>query len=145
MKKILSALVLITLFGIFNFCSAYWSHDYYECDSYYYDENYRYVVGGNDYTNFYLDLSSVNVQEYNPPHYQIAGILVSYSDYYHKVGSSQYVIIRYNWYNKETFSLNNYRNWQKNNVNGNDSISFTNRRIAYALFRAAYGRDFYGY
>ena len=114
-----------------NFCSA---------DPYENNPNYLYIGAGNG-GMWYFKKSSLNVQE---PHYQIAGKFVSYSGYYHKVGQSIYSVQRYNWYTKESFSLQNGR-WVKNETGGTDNISRSNRRTADALFRAAYGMDFYGY
>ena len=144
MKKFLSVLVFAICILSMNFCSAYYPHEYYDGDPYYYDTNYRYVWCGNDYTNFYISLKSIDVQEYNPPHYQIAGTFVSYSGYYHKVGRSTYSVKRYNWYTKESFSLKNGY-WEKDRTGGTDNISISSRRFADALFRAAYRISFYGY
>ena len=144
-KKFVAVMIFsfVAAFSV-SICSAYHPHDYYEGDPYYGDPNYKYVWGGNDYTNFYIDLSSIDVQEYNPPHYQIAGTFVSYSGYYHKVGTPKYMVRRYNWYAKESYHLDN-GTWKQDKTNGTDNIAISNRRFADALFRAAYNMDFYGY
>ena len=135
MKKIFSALILLTLCGIFNFCSAY---DY---DS---DPDYIYVIYG-DMGCYYLYAPSVDVQEYNPPHYQIAGHFIHYGGSDGKTLTNIYKTIRFNFYTKETFSRNDYGNWEKDDVNGEWKIPRQNRQFADALFRAAYGINFYGY
>ena len=146
MKKFVAVMIFafVAAFSV-SICSAYHPHDYYDGDPYYYDSNYKYIHGGNDYSSYYLDLSSIDVQEYNPPHYQIAATIVGYGGYFHKVYKPFDTVIRYNWYTKETYYQNDYGNWIKRKTEGTDNISINARRMADALFRAAYKMDFYGY
>ena len=130
MKKICAALVFVICAGIFNFCSA----NYYD-DS----PNYEFIGAGNG-GMWYFQKSSLEVQEYNPPHYQISGIFI----YYSQSANERYIVKRYNWYTKESFSLQNGY-WEKDNVNGNYMAAKQTRHFANILFRAAYGMDFYGY
>jgi len=134
MKKILSALVLVIFAGIFNFCSANRYDD---------SPDYIFVTAGN-MGYCYLYLPSVDVQEYNPPHYKIAGHFIHYGGLDGKTLTNIYKTIRYNWYTKETFQLEN-GSWKKSDVNGEIQPVRQNRKFADALFRAAYGMDFYGY
>ena len=137
MKKFLLALVL-NFFLVTNFCSA---GDY---DN---DPNYYLVldVRRGMYTKTYLKLDSVNVQDYNPPHYQIAGEFI----HINPDGSKKdfYLVIRYNYNTKITFARNdNYGNWKKF-TDGTDrdgaAVSAELRAYANALFIAAYGMKFY--
>lgn len=134
MKKFFSAFILLTLCGIFNFCSAYTPYDG--------NPDYIYIgTYGSGGFAYYLYVPSIDVQEYNPPHYQIEGKFLSV--FHHGEGSanSYYETIRYNWYMKETFKLNDRGYWEKENTDG--EIGRYNRKRANALFRAAYGMNFY--
>ena len=141
MKKFLSA-ALVALIVTFtaNICAA---NDY---DN---DPDYVYV-GNAPSVKIYLNLRSVDVQEYNPPYYQIEGHFVDVWVRPDRV-TSYNVAIRYNWYTKETYRRDEYGNWQKDDVGGSTNRgTFTRRetlprKYADALFRAAYGMDFYGY
>ena len=79
------------------------------CSAYVYDNDSNYVYigtyGSGGYST-YLYLPSVDVQEYNPPHYQIAGNFIT-------IGGKETIsedwlihVVRYNWYTKETYSKN---------------------------------------
>lgn len=131
MKKFLStALIAFVITFSANICSAY---DY--------DNDPHYVFVTNAQGSIYFDLRTVNVQEYNPPHYQIAGWFVWTN------GNSErhYELVKkYNWYTKETYSRDEGY-WRKDRTEYNDNASMRSRKHADALFRAAYGMDFYGY
>ena len=134
MKKILSALICVICLAVFNFCLANR-----------YDDNPDYIRVRYAPNSFaYIDLKSVDVQEYNPPYYQIAVnyIVVVERDN----SSSRYDIVkRYNWDTKETFHRDEYGNWKKDEIKDNSARSARSRSFCDALFRAAYGMDFYGY
>lgn len=133
MKKIFTVLTvaLIVTFTA-NLCAAY---DY---DN---DPNYVFVTTANG--GIYLNLRTVNVHDYNPPHYQIAGWFVWTNG--NKERQFE-VVIRYNWNSKETFHREEGY-WRKDIISDNiDSLGVRrNRQMADALFRAAYGMNFYGY
>jgi len=167
MKKILSVLILLTVCGIFNFCSASGNavdrkygfdevnkqRSVCESDSNYtlvYDGGARYITG---YAYFYSP--SVEVKEYNPPHYKIAGYFYELSEKNgrHFIADKIYYQVRYNWDTKETWHLEYFNDdgdllnvneyyWKKDGLNNYEKL---NRQFADALFRAAYGMDFYGY
>ena len=85
------------------------------------------------------------MQEYNPPHYQIAATLVTVveeTDFY-----NVYIVIKYNWYTKETFTLNKYGNFEKDDIKGNEPYvpNLRARSIRDVIFNAAYNMPFYGY
>ena len=136
MKKICAAIVFAICILSVNFCSA---------DPYENNPKYIFVTAG-QMGYYYLYLPSVDVQEYNPPHYQIAGHFIHYGGMDGKTLRNIYRTLRYNWYTKETFSLQNGY-WEKDKVRDNlDSQPVRqNRQFADALFRAAYGMNFYGY
>lgn len=136
MKKILSAFVFLTMLGIFSFCSAYTPYDD--------DPDYIYLatLGSGGYSH-YLYLPSIDVQEYNPPHYQIAGNIVAYGGKKIKGEMWSTAVVRFNWYTKETFSKNYNDNWVKEGEHMTDWHYF--RKRADALFYAAYRINFYGY
>ena len=145
MKKFVAVMVVafVAAFSV-SICSAY-DQNHYPNDPYDYNSNYMYIFEAMGRTKYYLDLNSVDVQEYNPPHDQIAGQMVSYSDYYDKTNEPIYVVIRYNWYTKESFHLNDYGYWVKDEIDGNYNAVIHRRKTVDALFRAAYNMDFYGY
>ena len=131
MKKFLSVLVFAIFILSMNFCSAYVYDN---------DPDYEFVCAGGGGQS-YLYIPSVDVQEYNPPHYQIAGHFVHAGAH----TKNYYVALRYNWYTKETFKLDDYGNWRKQNIGDSSSFSQRERNHADALFRAAYRISFYGY
>ena len=145
MKNFLLAMImaLVVAFSV-NICSAYHQNNHYPNDPFDYNPDYRYLCSVMDYTNIYLYLPSVDVQEYNPPHYQIRGMSVGYSNSRDKTYDYGYRSIRYNWYTKEAFHRNENDTWIRIGT-GTDNASTNNRRFADALFRAAYSIDFYGY
>ena len=132
MKKFLSV-ALVALFITFsaNICSANR-----------YDDDPDYVFVTNAQGSIYLSIRSIDVQEYNPPHYQIAGTFVWTNN---KSESWSFLVKRYNWYTKESYSRDKNGNWQKTKIEPDCSATMRNRKFADALFRAAYGMDFYGY
>ena len=113
----------------------------------YYDDNpdYYFFMKVQGWKH-YINLKSIDVQEYNPPHYQIKGQFVSIG-YLHNEGQSgeYYKTIRYNWYTKEAFQYEN-GNWHKMCQDSPGTTFYEVERLtANALFRAAYGMNFYGY
>ena len=134
MKKILSVLVLAICILSVNFCLA---------DPYENNPKYIFVTAG-QMGYYYLYLPSVDVQEYNPPHYQIAGHFIHYGGMDGKTLTNIYTTLRYNWYTKETFYLDNGY-WRKSYTEGSSLAAERERKFADALFRAAYGMNFYGY
>jgi len=134
MKKILSALAFVIFAGIFNFCSA---------NRYDNDPDYICMFSHQGYYN-YLYLPSIDVQEYNPPHYQIGYKVVEFNDSSRK-SVWRYDAKRYNWYTKESFHLENGY-WVKDDVyNWAPGPARRARYAADVVFRAAYGMNFYGY
>lgn len=134
MKKFLSAALIALVVSFAANCSAEY-RDYYKNDS-----NYTLVRSGHG-AHEYLYLPSVEVQEYNPPHYQIAGVIVIIYDDDRKDDISN-ELVRYNWYTKETFHKDNYGNWRKDEVRKHIEW-YARKSIANALFKAAYGINFF--
>lgn len=143
MKKFLSATVFAICILFSNFVSA----NEVEKAMAYYDKNPDYAyVATRHVGSFYLYLPSIEVQEYNPPHYQIAGHFVFVSGWTGEV-KDHFIAVRYNFFTKETFHRNEKRNngWKKSAVEGDSGVARDNRHYADALFHAAYGMFFYGY
>ena len=137
MKKIIFMASLIIAALAFNICFA---------NSYDDDPNFDYVVTANGGTH-YLNLRTIDIVQYSPPQYQIAGTFIHVSpqaDGKEQV-SSRYVQILFDWDTKETFHKDTYGNWEKSNVEGDTTNATVNRKFADALFRAAFKMDFYGY
>lgn len=137
MKKFIFMTVLAVAAMIFNICSA---NDY--------DNNpdYKYVITVNQGT-YYLNLKTLDVVKYRPPQYQIAGSFIHVlpqADGTEKV-SNRYVLLMFDFDTKEIFNKDTYGNWEKSNTEGNSNSAIVNRKFADALFRAAYGQDFFGY
>ena len=167
MKKFCAALAFVIFAGIFNFCSAapavsrkYGSdevrkqHDI--CKS---NPNYIVVRDSGSYITdvIYFYSPSLSVKEYKPPHYKISGYFYDlYEDGRSIITDKIYYQVRYNWYTKESWHLEYYANdsgdllnekdyyWEKDG-RGTDGKSEIQRQMADALFRAAYGMNFYGY
>lgn len=142
MKKFFSViLVCVIIFS--TKCFAYYDPDY---DPYENNPNYIYVTTGGQGV-FCLYKPSVDVQEYNPPHYQIAGNFIHYSSLFEKDHTTNiHMTLRYNWYTKETFHLEDGY-WKKIEIDETKAAmaAIHNRRFADALFNVAYKMDFYGY
>lgn len=83
--------------------------------------------------DMYLDLRTVAVQQNSSPYYLISGV----------IGNRGVTLIF-----DEIAQLTLYRdksgNWKVANVFGTDSSSTSSRKFADALFKAAFGREFYG-
>ena len=135
MTKFLSVCVFAICIFSANFCSANRYDD---------DPDYMFVTAAQG--SIYLHLPSVDVQEYNPPHYQIAGHFIHLLNGSEDNISDFFRTYRYNWDTKEIFSMDEYGNFKKSDIkNGNTQSSLRSRKICDSLFRAAYGIDFYGY
>lgn len=133
MKKILAIIVfLMIIITSSNLCSAYERNEY--------DNSPHYIFVTTSQGHIYLDLRTVNVHDYNPPHYQIAGEFIWVNGDRERRFE---VVIRYNFDTKETYGRRDGY-WTKSDVNGDSNIQKNNRKIADALFSAAYGMDFYG-
>ena len=104
--------------------------------------NAEYVYVTTNKGNIYLDTSSVKVVDPNPPYYYIGGHFINHDG--NKVVNSFDVVLGYNWDTKETFSWQN-GSWQRFNTYGESTGPRMNRKIADALFKIAYGQNFYGY
>ena len=137
MKKFLSVLAFALCILSVNFCFANP-----------YDDNPNYIRVRHAPNSFaYINKNSVDVQEYNPPHYQIAVHYVVVVEGRGGENTTQEYDIakRYNWDTKETFHLNEKGVWQKDDIKGNLARDARSRAFCDAIFRAAYGMDFYGY
>ena len=135
MKKIIFTLCLGIML-IFNICEA---------NSYEGNENYVEVTNANQGT-YYLNLKTINVIKYKPPQYQIAGSFVHVtldSEGQEKVRNI-YVNLLYDWETKEIFRKDTYGNWEISDTDESSVKGKVNRKIAEALFRAAYKMEFYG-
>lgn len=121
--------------------------------NYHDDSDYVFVTMAQG--DIYLNLKSIDVQEYNPPHYQIAGTFVYVCPYFDENDNilfkeSRFILVkRYNWYTKETFSRDyeDKNKWIKDKIDEKKSglAAIRNRSFADSMFKAAYGVDFYGY
>ena len=107
------------------------------------DPDYYFIMNVQGYKT-YLDLTSIDVQEYNPPHYQIAARLVTVA-YRQDVNDVEHFIeIRYNWYTKEAYQRYVDGDWRKMAQGSAGSTSVAVDKVtANALFIAAYGMKFF--
>ncbi len=132
MKKFLSVAVFVICVLSINFCFAR-----------YYDNDSNYVLfgawGSGGYFHYWY-LPSIEIQEYNPPHYQISATEVVIGGKKIISETREKISIRYNWYTKETFHFEN-GHWVNDTVEGLEGEYYKNR--ANALFRAAYRMNFY--
>lgn len=137
MKKFVVMMIATFILAIsLNLCSAS-IKDYYDNDPDYI------LMWAHQGSYSYLYLPSIDVQEYNPPHYQIAYDYISVNIKNEKEVWSR-GIKRFNWSTKESFHLENGR-WVVDNVSGDLAPAIRNRHAADTIFRAAYNMDFYGY
>ena len=132
MKKICVVFAFAICILSVNFCSA----TYYDNDS-----NYIFfgAWGSGGYWHYWYR-PSIEIQEYNPPHYQIAATEVVIGGKKIISETREKISIRYNWYTKETFHLENGY-WLKDNIEDLEGEYYKNR--ANALFSVAYGMNFY--
>ena len=103
------------------------------------DKNFVYV-----YYNSYLDLRTVSVQKNSPPYFVVKGAFVHFDS---KSGASSVprnVAVKFDLLAHRTFHRNKVGNWELSHVHGASSSDTSNRKIADALFKAAFGREFYG-
>ena len=136
MKKFLSVVAFwIMIITSANLCLAYERNEY--------DNSPYYVFVTTSQGHIYLDLRTVNVHDYNPPHYQIAGEFIWVGHFDKGISRRFEVAIRYNFDTKETY-VRRDGYWTKSDVNGDSNFQKSNRKFADALFSAAYGMDFYG-
>lgn len=92
------------------------------------DPNFVYV-----WHNMYLDLRTVVVQENASPYCVISGVV-----------ENRGVTLKFDELAQLTFYRDKSGQWKCDNVFGTDLSSTLNRNIADALFKAAFGRNFYG-
>ena len=102
------------------------------------DQNYVYVWRYN-----YLDLRTVTVQENSPPYYIIKGDFIYFDTKNSTSTAPRTVTIKFDELAQLTF-LNKDGVWKSINVFGTDSSATSNRKVADVLFKAAFGREFYG-
>ena len=134
MKKLVTAF-LMNFFVLFNVCCA---------NSYDNDPDYYFVMNVQR-AKTYLYLPSIDVQIYNPPNYQIAGLFIALGGIDHDANhvSKYKVTIRYNFYTKDAFELENGK-WRKLCQGVSSSTLYAMDRLtANALLLAAYGIKFY--
>ena len=83
--------------------------------------------------DMYLDLRTVNVDKNLSPYYMISGVI-----------GNRGVTLIFDEISQLTCYRDKSGNWKVANVFGTDSASTSSRKIADALFKAAFGREFYG-
>ena len=137
MKKFVVMMIATFILAIsLNLCSAS-IKDYYDNDPDYI------LMWAHQGSYSYLYVPSIDVQEYNPPHYQIGYDCVNFSE--NSVREIwRHSVKRFNWYTKESFHLEN-GHWVVDNVNSPPGPAIRNRHAANVVFRATYNMDFYDY
>lgn len=104
------------------------------------DKNFAYV-----YYNSYLDLRTVSVQKNSPPYFIVEGDIVHVDTKSNTASLYADITIKFDLLAHRTFHHNNKTgNWKLGNTFGTSSEETSNRKIADALFKAAFGREFYG-
>ena len=104
------------------------------------DKNFVYV-----YYNSYLDLRTVSVQKNSPPYFIVKGDLVHVDTKSNTASLYADITIKFDLLAHRTFHRNNKTgNWKLGDTFGTSSAETSNRKIADALFKAAFGREFYG-
>lgn len=129
MKMFLSVFVWVMLFVSVAGANPYAS-----------DKNFVYV-----YYNSYLDLRTVSVQKSSPPYFIVKGDIVHVDTKSNTASLYADITIKFDLLAHRTFHRNNKTgNWKLGNTFGTSSEETSNRKIADALFKAAFGREFYG-
>ena len=104
------------------------------------DKNFVYV-----YYNSYLDLRTVSVQKNSPPYFIVKGDIVHVDTKSNTASLYADITIKFDLLAHSTFHCNNKTgNWKLGNTFGTSSEETSNRKIADALFKAAFGWEFYG-
>lgn len=104
------------------------------------DKNFVYV-----YYNSYLDLRTVSVQKNSPPYFIVKGDIVHVDTKSNTASLYADITIKFDLLAHRTFHRNNKMgNWKLGNTFGTSSEETSNRKIADALFKAAFGQEFYG-
>lgn len=114
------------------------------CSANAYDDNpdYQFLYYGAQGSN-YLDLTSIAVNEYNPPKYEISAITVHVSGDNGNV-SSNTATIRYNYNSQTAYSLNPWtKKWVRVENREDDLVHKRGVILINAVFHAAYGMDFF--
>ena len=116
-------------------------------NSYDNNQDYEYIATGSGGV-FYLNLKSVYIQVCNPPYYQISGTIIHVNGDNSRKISSFYEVKLYNYDARESFTLDEHRNWIKDvfykDLSGKyDMVSHRKIKIANALFKVARGINFY--
>jgi len=104
------------------------------------DKNFVYV-----YYDSYLDLRTVSVQKNSPPYFIVKGDIVHVDTKSNTASLYADITIKFDLLAHRTFHRNNKTgNWKLGNTFGTSSEETSNRKIADALFKAAFGQEFYG-
>lgn len=103
------------------------------------DRNFIYV-----YDDTYLDLRTINVQRNSPPYFIVKGAFVHFNSKSGMSSVPRNVTMKFDLLGQNTFYLNKTGYWELNHVYGNSASNTMNKKISDALFKAAFGRDFYG-
>lgn len=129
--------VILAGVGLSEAAQRYWNDD----------ENYPIIFYGNQGIAYALDKSSVQVDEYNPPVYQIEGIIYAF-DFGDKQDSSskrvERVTYRYNYDKRQIYKIENDGSCRKLQVSGKYNAVSDRRVVAEALslFEVAYNMAF---
>lgn len=129
-------MILVAMIAILGVASVCLANEY--------DDNsdYQFLYTAYQGKN-YLQLSSVLVNEYNPPKYQLTGTTVHVSGDNGSV-TQGLVMFRYNYDQQKAYSYNRYtQQWLEVKRGKNDMVNERGVILANALFHAAYGMEFY--
>lgn len=135
MKKIA---ILMSVLMVLGMCSVVFAFGNARQNELRNDPNYEFVYthGGGQ---AFLDLSSVSVDEYNPPVYQIEADAVYVSDEGRE--RNFHPVFRYNYDQQAIYARNQSGKWQYLNANGTMGEA-CDIAMAQAMFRQAYDIDF---
>ncbi|WP_110955427.1 hypothetical protein [Anaerosinus massiliensis] len=125
--------LVIVMLGVASICLANEYDD---------NPNYQFLYTAYQGKN-YLELSSILVNEYNPPKYQLTGTTIHVSGDTGSVTQKE-VVFRYNYDQQKAYSYDGYMHeWLEVKRSKNNMVNERGVILANALFRAAYGMNFY--
>ena len=106
--------------------------------------NYEYIRSTLDKCDMYFSKKSVQVDEYNPPYYQITGTFIWVKRELDEITGTEEYTVKYDFDRKEAAMYIN-GTWRQIDITSYpDSMATrTNKAIVNSMFRAAYGITFW--
>ena len=132
-KCVYAGLLFVTLLLFGTVCSANEYED---------NPNYQFLYYGSQGSN-YLDLTSIVVNEYNPPKYEIGAVTVHVDTATGQTVSGT-TTVRYNYDEQSAYSFNEWtQKWMRVENSDVDLVHERGVILVNAMFHAVYGINFF--